>query len=38
VIISSEKIGDDKNWNEIKDNHLLAIDENINTTIYPLFE
>lgn len=38
VIVSSEKLGDDRNWNEIKDNHLLAIDENINTMIYPLFE
>ena len=36
VIISSQKTSNDKDWIEIQENQLLAVDENINTTIHSL--
>ena len=37
VIISSKKISDDKDWTEIQENQLLAVDKEVNVTFHDLF-
>ncbi len=36
VVISSEKLCDSEDWVEVKENQLLAVDENINVILQPL--
>jgi len=36
VVISSKKMSEDKEWIEIQENQLLAVDENVNITFHPL--